>query len=435
MADRYWVGGNGTWNTTSTTNWSATSGGAAGASAPTASDTAIFDANSGSAVVTLGENVTAFGLTYNAFVGTFAFQTYTITLTGDGNVLLGAGTYTATGSKNVDLTYSGSNARSCFLGAPSYANALNVKVSAGTGAITIPTSGARVNDLDFTGFSGSWTSSGVQNISGSLTLSSTMTDAATHTLQFAGSATQTITSNGIQLKRECYFTDTNTKVLADNFSTTSWFVLIQGTLDATNKNVTLGDFYSVYTLVREIRFGSGVWTVTKTTWDCSVSQNLTITFTTGSITMTGASAKTFAGGGKSWPTLNQGGAGALTISGSNTFANITNTVQPATVTLTSGTTQTVTDFDVTGTSGNLITLNASTPGSQATLTDSSGTNSVSFVDIKDIAATGGAVWEAYTSNGNVDSGNNTGWLFTAVSPAALVETPYDLRSFTEKRRF
>ena len=45
MADRYWVGGTGTWAGT-TTNWSATSGGASGASAPTAADNVIFDANS-----------------------------------------------------------------------------------------------------------------------------------------------------------------------------------------------------------------------------------------------------------------------------------------------------------------------------------------------------------------------------------------------------
>jgi len=46
MADRYWVGGTGTWNSTSTTNWSASSGGAAGASVPTAADNVIFDAGS-----------------------------------------------------------------------------------------------------------------------------------------------------------------------------------------------------------------------------------------------------------------------------------------------------------------------------------------------------------------------------------------------------
>ena len=43
MADRYWVGGTGTWNTTSTTNWSASSGGPSGASVPTVADSVFFD--------------------------------------------------------------------------------------------------------------------------------------------------------------------------------------------------------------------------------------------------------------------------------------------------------------------------------------------------------------------------------------------------------
>lgn len=46
MANRYWVGGTGNWSSSSTTNWSATSGGASGASAPTSVDDVFFDANS-----------------------------------------------------------------------------------------------------------------------------------------------------------------------------------------------------------------------------------------------------------------------------------------------------------------------------------------------------------------------------------------------------
>ena len=155
---------------------------------------------------------------------------------------------------------------------------------------------------------------------------------------------------------------------------------------------------------------------------------------TATISLTSASAKTFAGGGKTWPTLNQAGAGTLTIQQSNTFANITNTVQPATITFTAGTTQTVSAFGVSGTSGNLITLNTTVAGSQATLSDNSGTNSLSFTSVKDLAAPGGAAWLAYTANGNVDAGNNTGWLF---SPPTVLgdEYVYELRSFTEKRRF
>lgn len=51
MADRYWVGGNGTWSATNTTNWSSTSGGSGGASVPTSSDNVVFDTSSNSSGV------------------------------------------------------------------------------------------------------------------------------------------------------------------------------------------------------------------------------------------------------------------------------------------------------------------------------------------------------------------------------------------------
>ena len=54
MANRFWVGGSGTWNGSATTHWSTTSGGSNGASAPTATDDVIFDASSGTGTVTMG---------------------------------------------------------------------------------------------------------------------------------------------------------------------------------------------------------------------------------------------------------------------------------------------------------------------------------------------------------------------------------------------
>jgi hypothetical protein len=151
--------------------------------------------------------------------------------------------------------------------------------------------------------------------------------------------------------------------------------------------------------------------------------------------MNSASSKTFNGGSLTYGTLNQGGAGILTIAGSNTFANITNTVQPATVRLTDGTTQTINAFSLSGTAGNLITLDTTIAGTRATLSKSSDTVSVSYVSIKDSNATGGATWEAYAANGNVDAGNNLGWLFAVPAPVTNTSVQYDLRSFTEKRRF
>ena len=65
MADRYWVGGAGTWDATTTTNWSATSGGAGGASAPTSADNVIFNtlSNAIAYAVTVGTNANALDIT------------------------------------------------------------------------------------------------------------------------------------------------------------------------------------------------------------------------------------------------------------------------------------------------------------------------------------------------------------------------------------
>lgn len=50
MAARFWVG-SGTWDSVNTANWSATSGGATGASVPTSADDVTFDVNSGNCTV------------------------------------------------------------------------------------------------------------------------------------------------------------------------------------------------------------------------------------------------------------------------------------------------------------------------------------------------------------------------------------------------
>ena len=66
MASRFWVGGSGNWDASTTTNWSATSGGAGGASVPTSADSVTFDGNSGTAAtVTVTAAANAANVTIN----------------------------------------------------------------------------------------------------------------------------------------------------------------------------------------------------------------------------------------------------------------------------------------------------------------------------------------------------------------------------------
>jgi hypothetical protein len=233
---------------------------------------------------------------------------------------------------------------------------------------------------------------------------------------FSGRTTQQITSAGSIFSRILSINSPSGSVTLQDaltVGTSSGLTLTYGTLDLQSYTLSTGTFSSSNSNTRTIAFGTGniTCTGTGTVWTTATVTGLTTTGT-GTISLTSASAKTFAGGGFSYSgiTLNQGGAGALTITGSNTFSNITNTVQPASVLFTAGTTSTFTNFNLSGTAGNLITIGSVTAASH-TLSKASGTVSSDYLSISRSTATGGAGW--YAGANSTDGGNNSGWVFTA----------------------
>jgi hypothetical protein len=111
MADRYWVGGTASWDGTAGTKWSATSGGAGGASVPTTADDVFFDASSTGTVTIASGNTGAKSINCTGFTGTL---TGTADLTVAGSITLVAGmTYTHTGKVTITgtstLTTAGKN--------------------------------------------------------------------------------------------------------------------------------------------------------------------------------------------------------------------------------------------------------------------------------------------------------------------------------------
>ena len=217
---------------------------------------------------------------------------------------------------------------------------------------------------------------------------------------FAGRGSQTITSAG-QTFTQRFTIDTpggsvtlqDALTLSQSVSTV--LTLTNGTFDASSYNVSLsgaaGGFSSSNSNTRTIAVGSGTWTIagSGTAWNAATPTNLTVTGT-GTISLTNASAKTFAGGGiQTYPTLNQGGTGTLTVTGSNKFANITNTAIGR-VQFTGGTTNEFSAFNLAGVSGNLLQL-GSTNTTQAILKRPNNWN---------VGLT------------SVDAGNNTGLSFT-----------------------
>jgi hypothetical protein len=250
---------------------------------------------------------------------------------------------------------------------------------------------------------------------------------------YATSGTQLITTNGVTVDAPVTFSGVGgTFQLQDNLTINSTRIvtLAAGTLNLNARTLTSGSFTSGGAVVRSIAFNGGTYACAGATFTPS-GTNFSTTGS-GTISMTSASSKTFNGGGYSFPTLNQGGAGALVITGANTFANMTNTVQPATITFPASTTTTVAAFNVNGTAGNLVTLNSSTPGTRATLNKTSGTVTANYLSISDSLATPTDTWYAVNS---VNVSNNIGWIFEAPVPIAVQEYPINLRSFTEYRRF
>jgi len=115
---------------------------------------------------------------------------------------------------------------------------------------------------------------------------------------------------------------------------------------------------------------------------------------------------------------------ALALTGALTMTN-------GTLQLKAGTTSTVGSFATSGTNPKFLT--STTYGSQATISATTGTFTVSYLTIQDNIATGGATWDALAIT-NVDAGNNTGWLFSS-TPSIGNEVEMRLRSFTQPRRF
>ena len=367
MANRFWVGGSGTWDASSTANWSITSGGAAGASAPGVADGAIFDGNSGGGVattsgnlslisinmqsanttdITLGGSMTLSGnfslaartldlnnnvltcavfATNSSVVRTLAFgSTGEIVITGNAGTVYSSSTatdLTVTGTPKVTLTYSGSTGtRSINAGGFSTYSASNPKINFNitAGADTVNLGGNNVfGNVDFTGFTGSYGFTGFDpQLFGNLTFDSGMTgpSSATRSLRLMGtSGTQTIISNGV-------------------------------TIDS-------------------------------------------------GITCEGGGTVTFA------DALTQGATRAFSFSA-------------GTVKLKNGVTSTVGAFATSGTEQKF--LSSTVAGSQATLSQASGTVNASNLTIQDINATGGAAWNAFIVDRNIANGNNSGWNFISI---------------------
>ena len=118
MASRFWVaGGTGSWVSADTSNWSATSGGASGASVPGTADDVFFDANSGAGTATKAASALTIGsldMTGSTATIAWASRVMVISAGGTGTIVKlvaakcsGAVSFTFSGT--VDQTFTSDN--------------------------------------------------------------------------------------------------------------------------------------------------------------------------------------------------------------------------------------------------------------------------------------------------------------------------------------
>ena len=356
---------------------------------------------------------------------------------GTGAVYVTGRSYTTTletglsfvGTPVINMNYTGALSMTVGTGtSPTQAQCPSFNISANGGAaLTLPAGGA--NNIDLTGFVGSIATSAVL-VYGSLTLSSTTTvTTTTNAITLAAtSGTKTITTNGVTIPRPINLNGSgstyvlNDALTMDNAASRT-FTLTAGTLNLNGKTLTTIGFVTAAGL-KNITFNGGAITVFgsgATAFNNAAPTNFTTTAGAGGngyIYMTSASAKTFAAGSSTYAaTLVQAGAGALTLSGSNTFVNLKNTTQPATITFTSSTTNTfTTDFKLKGTAGSLVTITSTTAGTAATVSKSSGNVVCDYISVKDNTPAGGATWYAGPHSTRVSNYTGTnGWFVTPPS--------------------
>jgi len=259
---RYWVGGTGTWDATTKTHWSNSSGGATGATVPTSANDAVFNGSSGAGTATVGASNTCANLTMTGYTGTLAGSN---TLAISGSMTLASG---------MTLTYTGA-----------------ITFNSTTSGMTITSAGKTIGStMTFNGSGGVWTLQDATNVSTSITLTAGTLALGSNTLTLSGTGT-VWNANG-------------------------------GSLTAGTSTITLSDASS--------------------------------------------SSKTFSGGGLTYNNfyITGSGTGAYTIAGSNTFQDFKCDTPPHTINFTANSTQTLATFTVSGTAGNLMTLQSTVSGTQ-----------------------------------------------------------------------
>lgn len=359
MANRFWVGGTATWDSTAGSKWATTSGGAGGAALPTAADDVFIDAASGAVTVTGTSASVARSINFTGFTGTFVHSAATVISIGDATA----------GASNIALkfvagmTYTKNNADTSAFSF----------ISTSTTQQDIDTGGKTMGNMTFNGAGGSWK------------FAAAFTQANTSTLTFTNGSVDTnnqacswgVTALGVGTKALTLGSSTVTIIGSGlNFAT-----------NITGFTLTAGTSSLVFNPTAAV---APAWSPGGNTfYDVSVTKSSGGFVPTGSVTLRNFTMdNTVLGSGNR--SLNPSGGAVWTVSGVFTYTANNATSSRGRM--------------LSGTQANAVTVDLGTTGT-ASLTD---------IDFEDIAFTGtNTPVTAAGGSRLADGGGNSGITFAA----------------------
>jgi len=290
--------------------------------------------------------------------------------------------------------------------------------------------------VDFTG--ATWTTSLTFTLSttaslfGSLNLIDNLTlGVGTTNLTFGGRSSYTLNTHSLTFDKPLFLNaPSGTLQLASNLTLNSArrLTVTNGTFTCVNGGNNYALSIGLFTLSPggTITLGSALHEITGTAWNVTGG---TISASTGTLKFTDSSgsAMTFVGNGNAYNNIwwaRGASTASNTISGSNTFTDFKDTGTAAhSILFTTGTTQHVTTFTVTGNgAGNEISINSTTTGTHALIKDGGGTISCDYLNIQHSVATPATTWYAGANsiNNQAVATAGSGWTFTAPPGAGPV---------------
>jgi hypothetical protein len=243
------------------------------------------------------------------------------------------------------------------------------------------------------------------------------------TIIFSKNGTQTITSNGVPFGCNVSINRFNANVqLADaiTLNPTSVLTLTSGSFNAGIYNVTTGRFVNSST-ANTLRMGSGTWTISGTSstiWGCNQTPIMFAGTSTIVLSGTGTTLRTFDGGSGYYNKLTIGGStgtSSLSLFGSSVFGELASIKTVAhTITFQNSATVTVGKWSVTGTLGNVVTINTNAAGALFTLFIAGpGNSGINYLSIRDCELALFSPGEFYVGANSTNVSNNTRLTFTA----------------------